>query len=146
MKKLLVCLMMAFVATSMASESQAKAIVATSKQAKKIIGDWTFDTDAFLAKMAEAGQQVPPQMLDQLKKQLSTAKIVITDKQIKINAPGQNQTISYKVIKEEANKLILEITGPKGEKDENTMIIKDNNSIVIQEKGQDVMVLKRAVK
>ena len=146
MKKLLVCLMMAFVATSMASESQAKAIVATSKQAKKIIGDWTFDTDAFLAKMAEAGQQVPPQMLDQLKKQLSTAKIVITDQQIKINAPGQNQTISYKVIKEEANKLILEITGPKGEKDENTMIIKDNNSIVIQEKGQDVMVLKRAVK
>ena len=146
MKKLLVCLMMAFVATSMASESQAKAIVATSKQAKKIIGDWTFDTDAFLAKMAEAGQQVPPQMLDQLKKQLATAKIVITDQQIKINAPGQNQTISYKVIKEEANKLILEITGPKGEKDENTMIIKDNNSIVIQEKGQDVMVLKRAVK
>jgi len=138
--------MMAFVATSMASESQAKAIVATSKQAKKIIGDWTFDTDAFLAKMAEAGQQVPPQMLDQLKKQLATAKIVITDQQIKINAPGQNQTISYKVIKEEANKLILEITGPKGEKDENTMIIKDNNSIVIQEKGQDVMVLKRAVK
>ena len=146
MKKLLVCLMMAFVATSMASESQAKAIVATSKQAKKIIGNWAFDTDAFLAKMAEAGQQVPPQMLDQLKAQLASAKIVITDQQIKINAPGQNQTINYKVIKEEANKLILEVTGPKGEKDENAMIIKDDNSIVIQEKGQDVMVLKRATK
>ena len=146
MKKLLVCLMMAFIATSMASESQTKAIVATSAQAKKIIGNWTFDTDVFLAKMAEAGQQVPPQMLEQLKAQLASAKIVITDQQIKINAPGQNQTINYKVIKEEANKLILEVTGPKGEKDENAMIIKDDNSIVIQEKGQDVMVLKRATK
>ena len=136
--------MMAFVFTATASESSATAIVAKGENAKKIIGNWSFDTDAFLAKMAEAGQQVPPQMLEQLKAQLASAKIVITDKQIKITAPTQNQTIDYLVLEDKDNQIVMEVTGPKGEKDKNTMIIKSDDAIVIQEKGQDVMVLKRA--
>ena len=137
MKKMILGLLMVLSVSSFAVES---------KLSEKILGRWSFDVAASLVEMEKnLGEPVPPDIKDQVVRELKGSSVIIEKTKITILYPTKDRIIDYTLVSERQNQMTAEFKAEQGQLITKTLTMKDD-LLYVSEGSKVMMILKKRAK
>jgi hypothetical protein len=137
MKKMILALLMVLSVSSVAADA---------KLSEKILGRWSFDVPAALVEMEKnLGGPVPPDIKDQVVRELKGSSVIIEKAKITILYPTEDRSVDYTVVSERKNQMTAEFKAEQGQMITKTLTMK-GDLLYVSEGSKVMMILKRTPK